>query len=171
VRGIKTHSIAVGQIRICQLNWRRWKSVGVAANTDRTDLRYLIMLTRLRFAIEKALNAGIGNRYAFDFDNTVAKYKGWKGVDYFEDEFISATVEVIRRLKKEGATIIFNTVRGDTAALRKWLKDRDIPFDSIEKKPISLVYVDDRGLNFHGQSAEQLYKDIKAVEKSAEKVY
>jgi predicted HAD superfamily phosphohydrolase YqeG len=128
------------------------------------------MTKKLLYAIEQAQRT-VKKTFLFDFDNTISKYTGWKGADHFEDDEIPAVTAVIRRLKKEGATIVIHTTRGDTPKLRAWLEERKIPFDSIQKKPIGMVYIDDRGLNFHGQNEGQLYTDIQKVLQSAEKRY
>lgn len=42
---------------------------------------------------------------------------------------------IMHKIKELNVQIIINTCRGDTALVRKWLKDNDIPFDHINNNP------------------------------------
>jgi hypothetical protein len=41
----------------------------------------------------------------------------------------------LRLFQAAGARIIIFTVRGDTALVKKWLKDNDVPFDYVNENP------------------------------------
>ncbi len=105
----------------------------------------------------------------FDLDGVLAKYDGWKGFDVI-GEPIQDTIRVIRRLKEGGCFITIFTTRLDTPVLRKWLKDNDVPFDSINSdshnpdhtscKPIYHCMVDDRAIGYKQQNTDELYNQI-----------
>ncbi|MEX2411308.1 MAG: hypothetical protein WD607_08070 [Candidatus Paceibacterota bacterium] len=106
--------------------------------------------------------------YAFDFDGVIAKYEGFQGKEH-ETELIKEVVEAIRKLKKEGHTIIIYSTRG-AEFLRKYCEKNNIPvdyfnenpkFDTDGHKPVAYVYVDDRTVCYKGQTSEDLIKELK----------
>lgn len=106
---------------------------------------------------------------AFDFDGVIAKYEGFVDPDHV-GEPNKKVVGTIRNLKKLGCIIILHSTRGN-ALLEDYCKKHDIPFDYVNEnpeleganrgKPIATVYVDDRAINYHGQTAEELLDEIK----------
>lgn len=106
---------------------------------------------------------------AFDFDGVVAEYEGFVGRDYVGKPN-EKVVQTIRELKRFGCIIILHSTRGNEL-LRDYCTKNDIPFDYINEnpelegantgKPIATAYVDDRGINYHGQTADELLDEIK----------
>ena len=101
----------------------------------------------------------------FDFDGVIAEYSGWKGADVFGDP-IPYTVNLMRKLKKDGYMVLIWTTRQVTPGILEYLKKHEIPFDSINDnshnppntsaKPIFDVFVDDRALNFYSGKTDLL---------------
>jgi capsule biosynthesis phosphatase len=97
----------------------------------------------------------------FDLDNTLVTYPSVPG-DYTTVKPITRMIELVRRLKEEGHTVIIHTARrmathknNVEAVIRdigdltiQSLKDLDIPYDQlIFGKPLADAYVDDRAVN------------------------
>jgi len=105
----------------------------------------------------------------FDFDGVIASYDGWKGFDVLGLPQ-QAVIETIRKLKTQGYGITILTTRLDTPTLRNWLKENDVPFDSINnnahnppntsQKPIYHAIIDDRAVCYNGQNSETLFTQI-----------
>jgi hydroxymethylpyrimidine pyrophosphatase-like HAD family hydrolase len=108
----------------------------------------------------------------FDFDGVIATYDGWKGFDVLGSPQ-NHVVETIREMKAKGYHITIFTTRLDTPTMRQWLKDNNVPYDSVNsnshnppntsQKPIYHAIIDDRAVNYHGQSKEELIKEIEKV--------
>lgn len=64
---------------------------------------------------------------AYDFDNTVYDYHS-RGHDYTE------VIELIRKAKHAGCYLIVFTGNQDEQLVRSFLKDNDIPFDSVNEQ-------------------------------------
>ena len=106
---------------------------------------------------------------AFDFDAVISTYNGWKGQDVF-GETILDTIELMGHLQDEGYFITIFTTRLASPKLLQWLKDNNVRYDSINStshnppytsiKPVFEVFIDDRAINFHGQSAGELEQEI-----------
>lgn len=93
---------------------------------------------------------------AVDLDGTLAE-----NLESFDPEVIGKPRKNARKamtaFREAGALTIVFTVRGDTARVRKWLEEHEIPFDHINENPyqppgssgkvIADVYWDDRGVN------------------------
>lgn len=107
-----------------------------------------------------------------DFDGVISTYDGWKGFDV-----LGTPIEEVRNalilLKESGYKIVVFTTRLDTPTLRNWLKGNSVPFDSVNsnahnppntsQKPIAHVIIDDRAINYHGQSCETLIAEIDKI--------
>ena len=88
-----------------------------------------------------------------DFDGVLAEYHGWQGEDVFGRPMPYAS-DALKEFREWGWRIVIWTTRRETRALRRWLKDNDIPYDGINtsahnppdtnSKPIAEVYIDDR---------------------------
>jgi hydroxymethylpyrimidine pyrophosphatase-like HAD family hydrolase len=110
----------------------------------------------------------------FDFDGVIANYDKWEGVNVFGTPNLN-TIKAIQQLKKAGNKIIIYTTRLDTPELREYLKNNNIPYDEINEnsdnpkdtsnKPIGDIYIDDRAINFHNQSTNELLKEIQNFKK------
>ena len=100
-------------------------------------------------------------RICFDLDNTIVTYPTIPG-DYSTVKPIIAMINLMRKLKEEGNTIIIYTARrmkthnhNSGAALAdigeitfKTLREFNIPYDEIIfGKPIADIYIDDKSLN------------------------
>jgi capsule biosynthesis phosphatase len=100
-------------------------------------------------------------RICFDLDNTLVTYPTIPG-DYSTVRPIKHMIDLLRKLKNDGHTIIIHTARRmathknnvgavikDIGALTfKTLEDFDIPYDEILfGKPIADIYIDDRAIN------------------------
>ncbi len=105
---------------------------------------------------------------AFDFDGVIAQYDGFKGTEH-AGEPIPSMVEVIRKLKDLGHSIIIYSTRGNDF-LRDYCRKYEIPVDYFNEnpnkqganpgKPIAYVYVDDRSVTYKGQDSESLFQEI-----------
>ena len=111
-----------------------------------------------------------GRTIAFDFDGVIAQYSGFVSADHVEEPN-AETVQAIRKLKESGYRILIHSTRGDEF-LASYCAQYAIPYDYLNRrrdkegrnpgKPIAFVYVDDRAINFHGQSADELVQEIKS---------
>lgn len=105
---------------------------------------------------------------AFDFDGVIARTSGFVH-HYHSDVPNDEVVKAIRALKASGNLILVHTTRGDEF-VRAYCAEHDIPVDYINRrpdlegenpgKPIASVYVDDRALNYRGQGADELVRQI-----------
>jgi len=94
---------------------------------------------------------------AIDIDGTVADCSGvdFRRVSRSPDEFLKAepikgALEAVRKLYKDGHTIIFHTSRncGSKRATKRWLIKHGFPFHHlIMDKFVAHVYIDDRAIN------------------------
>jgi hypothetical protein len=116
-----------------------------------------------------------------DFDGVISQYHSWKGVDEFEEP-VAGVAQALSLLKSLGWIIIINTSRVESALLRMYLEENDIPFDHINEphpgwqdnpcnngKPPADVYIDDKAHRFNGSWADTLrwilLSDIRRWEK------
>jgi len=105
---------------------------------------------------------------AFDFDGVIARYEGFVAQDHAEAPN-EETVQAMRTLQEKGHKILIHSTRGDDF-LEDYCKKYNIPYDYINRrpdkegvnpgKPIAWAYVDDRAINYHGQSATELVQEI-----------
>ena len=94
---------------------------------------------------------------AVDIDGTVADCSkvDFRQVSRNSGEFLKAkpikgALEAVRRLHKEGHTIVFHTCRnyGSKDITKKWLMKHGFPFHHlIMDKFVAHVYIDDRAIN------------------------
>ena len=95
----------------------------------------------------------------FDFDGVIHSYRsGWKGIDVIPDEPTEGIKEVIDNLRIKGYEVVIVSTRcveeRGIKAIEKYLLDNDIHVDGImAHKPPALVYVDDRAINFNGDTS------------------
>ena len=106
-----------------------------------------------------------------DFDGVLHDYSnGFQGDDIFGEMIPGADVGT-KVLKENGNTIVIYTTRKATDALKKWLKDNSISYDYINENPdqpkgsegcklIADIYIDDRGICFHGKWEEWFIREI-----------
>ena len=109
-----------------------------------------------------------GKIIAFDFDGVIANYTGFVSPDDVQEP-IGETLKAMHLLKEKGFRILIHSTRGDEF-LKAYCKRFSIPFDFINHnpeiqgenlgKPIAYVYVDDRSIQYNGQSAEELVSEI-----------
>lgn len=109
----------------------------------------------------------------FDFDGVIAKYSGWRGFDVLGDPN-TAVIETMILLKKSGSYMItIFTTRPFTPTMDKWLKENNVPYDSINsnahnppmtsQKPIYHAFIDDRAIRYTNQDILKLYDEILKV--------
>lgn len=102
---------------------------------------------------------------AVDFDGVVHRYsRGWQDGSIYDPPMPGA-LEALERLRAEGFRLVLFTTRSRTgdqlAALYAWLEQHGIDhelFDDVtDRKPLALLYIDDRGLRFENwpQALEQ----------------
>ena len=106
---------------------------------------------------------------AFDFDGVIASYSGFVEKEHIQEP-IAEVVKAIKILKEKGCKILIHSTRGD-AFIKNYCEQFSIPVDYINRrldkegdnpgKPIAFVYIDDRALNYNGQTAEALILEIK----------
>jgi len=101
----------------------------------------------------------------FDFDGVIHSYSsGWKGIDTIPDPPVKGIREAIRKLRKDYFVIVVSSrcesPKGLTAVIN-YLNDNNIEVDNVTSgKPPAVVYIDDRGLKFDGNT-ENLIENIK----------
>lgn len=103
-------------------------------------------------------------KIAIDFDSTIHDPYNIKD-GYKMGQPIEGAAETIRRLHREGHTIVIFPVWADTEQKRQaivnWLNYFQIPWDDITSiKPDADIYIDDRGYRFENwaDTAEYLEK-------------
>lgn len=101
----------------------------------------------------------------FDFDGVIHKYdSGWKGVDIIPDEPVDGIRELIGNLRKDyNITVVSSRCsrKEGVVAVQKWLKENNIIVDEVTAiKVPAIAYIDDRAINFDGNS-EELRNKIK----------
>lgn len=106
---------------------------------------------------------------AFDFDGVIAKYDGFVSGDHVREPIVEV-VDAIKKLKEEGCKILIYSTRVEDF-LRNYCKKFGVPVDHINRrpnlegenpgKPIAFVYVDDRAINYSGQTSDDLVREIK----------
>lgn len=94
---------------------------------------------------------------AIDVDGTVAECSqvDFNKVDNDPNELMNArpipgAVEAVRKLHREGHTIVFHTSRSNhsKAVTQRWLKKHGFPFHHVVvEKFVAHVYIDDRAIN------------------------
>lgn len=102
---------------------------------------------------------------AFDFDGVIHSYtSGWRGIDIIPDPPVPGIKNVIDNLREDGYEVVIYSTRcnqdSGREAVWKWLEKYDIHVNGLSsQKPIAFCYIDDRAINFHGQS-DTLYQQI-----------
>ena len=108
----------------------------------------------------------------FDFDGVIARYDCWDGFDVFGEPNREA-IGLIRKMRGDGWHVIVNTTRLYTPAMIRWAQENGLEFDEFNQckfnppgtsgKPCADVYIDDRAVNYHGQSQKELYSQVKRL--------
>ena len=132
------------------------------------DILHIGSLPELRNSWDKINKKQM--RVCFDLDNTLVTYPAMPG-DYRTVKPIQDMIEILRRMKRDGHTIIIHTARRMSthnhnvgAVIRdigfitlQTLYDFDIPYDEIIfGKPIADIYIDDRSVNPYNNSVETM---------------
>lgn len=99
---------------------------------------------------------------AVDFDGVIhdIDYSNYIDYKHFNVPFEGAS-KYLKLLKNQGWKIIIWTCRKKSRAMKKWLKENDIPYDSINKniskvfkgqsvKVYADVYLDDKNIEYLG---------------------
>jgi len=104
-----------------------------------------------------------------DFDGVIHSYtSGWKGAAVIPDRPVPGAREAIEVLRLMGYAVKVSSARsgqlGGIEAVRAYLVTHGIEVDEVcEHKPPAIIYLDDRGVQFHGDWQRAL-KDIEAFE-------
>ena len=94
-----------------------------------------------------------------DFDGVLSEYDGWKGTESL-GEPITGAKEFIEKLIKAGFKPVIWTTR-DKTSIEHWLKKNEFPnLEVTNIKYPSVVYIDDRCIQFKGNFKE-LVNDLK----------
>jgi capsule biosynthesis phosphatase len=132
------------------------------------DIYHIGSLNELKTSWDKITKQPM--RVCFDLDNTLVTYPSTPG-DYTTVKPVSEMINLARKMKSEGHTIIIHTARRmathknnvgsvikDIGALTfKTLDDFNIPYDEILfGKPIADIYIDDRAVNPYISSIESM---------------
>lgn len=102
----------------------------------------------------------------FDFDGVIHSYtSGWQGYDNIPDPPVEGIRDLLRKIKTLGYNIWIVATRAltieGTNAVINYLKRYDIPYHTVTNiKPKALVYVDDRGLQFTGDTSDNFLYEI-----------
>jgi hypothetical protein len=111
----------------------------------------------------------------FDFDGVIHSYtSGWKGATVIPDPPVPGIGAAIAEIRKDYKVVVVST-RSETdegrEAIAEWLDHWDIFVDGISAtKPPAVVYVDDRAIQFDGNSKE-LYQKISTFKTWQEKEF
>lgn len=90
-----------------------------------------------------------------DFDGVIHSYKsGWDGAAEPPDPPVPGAAEAIVELRKKYKVIIYSArchLLGGKEAIETWMAKYGIEVDAVqENKPPAIIYLDDRGIQFHG---------------------
>lgn len=117
----------------------------------------------------KALPLGKKLTIAIDVDGTVADYSkiDFNKVNNNPNELMKATpikgaLEAVKKLYKQGNTIVFYTSRNKASKklTEKWLREYGFPFHHLEiEKFVAHVYIDDRAIS--GCNWDKVMKEFK----------
>jgi len=126
--------------------------------------------------VEKWL-AAWGDRtvIAFDFDGVIATYEGWLGADVFGKP-IKQTIDFMNSLQFRSDYKFYVTIftsRQATPAIKKWLADNNVHYDSINDnshnppdsshKPFYHVFIDDRAIGYRGQHISDVSNEMHCI--------
>lgn len=96
---------------------------------------------------------------SIDFDGVLSSYDGWKGSTHLGQP-IKGAKAFVERLLKAGFKPVIWTTRNKNK-IKKWLKENGFPnLEVTNSKYPSVVYIDDRCVQFNGNFNE-LVKDLK----------
>ena len=96
---------------------------------------------------------------SIDFDGVIADYDGWKGEDHLGKP-MKGSIHFIKRLLESGFKPVIHTTRNRNK-IKQWLKFNKFPQIEVTNiKYPSLVYIDDRCVQFKG-NFNTLIKDLR----------
>lgn len=100
----------------------------------------------------------------FDFDGVIHSYvSGWQGTDTICDPPVKGIKEAIDEIRLAGYEVVVVSTRCKTnigyEAIERYLDMYDIKVDRIcSTKPPAIAYIDDRAIEFNGNTACLLHK-------------
>jgi len=115
-----------------------------------------------------------GKIIAIDFDATISKYDGFKGIGIFGEPITNAAW-AIRKFREMGAIVVIHTCRREVNLIADYLTKHEIFFDYINFSPenkkqklsdskISAdVYIDDKGVSFRGDWKNTYFEVVNFV--------
>ncbi|MDD5331589.1 MAG: hypothetical protein PHE43_02080 [Candidatus Nanoarchaeia archaeon] len=96
---------------------------------------------------------------SIDFDGVISYYTGWEGTKVLGAP-IKGAKEFVKSLIKKGFTPVIWSTR-NKKQIKEWLKENNFPAIEItNKKYPSVVYIDDRCVQFNGNFSD-LTKSLK----------
>ena len=104
----------------------------------------------------------------FDFDGVIHSYvSGWKGVDIVLDPPVKGIKDTIENLQKDYKIVVVSSrckTREGINAIISYMAQHKIPYDEVmAHKPPAILYIDDRGIQFNGDT-KKLLDDIRNFE-------
>lgn len=106
-------------------------------------------------------------RICFDFDGVIHSYtSGWKGETVCEDPPVEGIKELMESLANDYQVVVFSSrcsTEEGYQTVMDYLAKYSIPGEVWKRKPPAKMYIDDRGIQFHGD-CQRLYEDIKNFE-------
>lgn len=109
----------------------------------------------------------------FDFDGVIHSYKsGWVSVDVIPDPPVEGIKDVLAAIhrSKDKPKIVIHSTRCSTpkgiAAIWGWLIKWDLALfidDVVATKPPAVIYIDDRGYHFDGNTIDLINKILEIL--------
>ncbi len=125
----------------------------------------LNLLRGLRQRVEVDISAlRLGKTIAVDFDGVVHRQPDhWKATDVIDGELIAGAIECLSYLKAEGFVINISSARANCprgkVAMEKWMKEKNVPFDTVSSRAGAKLYIDDLAVRFDGNWSIERVKE------------
>lgn len=126
------------------------------------------MITAMARAIELYMWAEANRTVCVDFDNTLARYTGWKGSNH-TGSALPAGLQLLKLLQKSGLTPVVLTARGKEShgAVKKWLAKNGFPNIKVTNTKVpALAYIDDKAHSWPQDPAKLVKKILKTIKQN-----